>query len=99
MYAVGLRFWNVVTPYYIMMYFLEEIPNFYNFCLCLSTALDSLVPDNITGRKNRMQEVLYYWKPCVMFLSTIVLILDFFPLGFGAYIWYYGDGDKDKSIG
>lgn len=31
MYMIGLRFWNVVTPYYMLMYVLEEIPNAYNF--------------------------------------------------------------------
>jgi len=31
--------------------------------------------------------------------SLIVLILDIIPLVFGCYIWYYGDGSKDQTIG
>jgi len=52
MYMIGLRFWNVVTPYYMLMYVLEEIPNAYNFLLCISASFDYLVPNNINGSEN-----------------------------------------------
>ena len=39
-YLVGLKLFNVFTPYFIIMYILEEIPNAYNLILCVAAIWD-----------------------------------------------------------
>ena len=98
-YVIGLRFWNVVTPYFILMYFLEEVPNFYNLLVCVCSLFDDYLPSNVMQSSIQLQRVLYYWKPPVYLLAFIVLILDMVPMVFGCYIWYKGDGKSDKEVG
>ena len=66
-YAIGLRFWNVVTPYFMLMWFLEEIPNFYNLIVCIASLLDTYIPSNVNPNPSttQLQRILYYWKPPV----------------------------------
>lgn len=98
-YAIGLKFWNVVTPYYLLMWFLEEIPNAYSLLVCIASQIDPSIPANIVSSDSQLQNVLYIWKPFVNVLAFIVLILDLFPIAFGLYIFYYADGSKDRDIG
>ena len=98
-YAIGLKFWNVVTPYYILMWFLEEIPNAYSLLVCICSQVDTLIPANIVDSDAQLQNMLYVWKPFIYVLAFVVLLLDLFPIAFGLYIFYYADGSKDRDIG
>lgn len=98
-YLIGLRFWNVVTPYYVLMWLLEEIPNAYNLLVCACSQIDPLIPSNVNSSTTQLQKILYLWKPIIDVLAFIVLVLDLLPLGFGCYIWYFGDGVNDQEIG
>lgn len=98
-YMFGLRFWNVATPYFILMWLLEEIPNAYNLAICIASQIDPAIPSNVSSSTTQLQTILYIWKPVIRVLAVVVLILDLLPLGFGCYIWYYGDGEKDQAIG
>jgi hypothetical protein len=94
-YMIGLRFFNVVTPYFIIMWFLEEIPNLYNLIVCIASLIDDFIPSNVNPSTTQLQRILYYWKPPIELLAFILLVLDMIPLAFGCYIWYFAEGQPD----
>ena len=98
-YAIGLRFWNVVTPYFILIWFLEEIPNAYAFTIAVCSQIDPYIPSNVQSTTTQLQKILYIWKPIAWALAYFVLFLDVVPFCFGCYLWFYGDGPKDQEIG
>ena len=49
--------------------------------------------------KSPLEKIFYYFRPFVEDVAFLVILADVFPIVFGAYLWYSGDGDKDREIG
>lgn len=81
------------------MFFLEEVPNVYNFIICISSYFDSVVPQNLEKNPFALQRALYYWKPIVECIAFVTVVVQIIPVVFGCYIWYFQDGTYDGDIG
>ena len=49
--------------------------------------------------KYPLEKIFYYFRPFVEDVAFLVILADVFPIVLGAYLWYSGDGDKDREIG
>ena len=43
-FAITLQFWNGWNIYYLIMFVAEEIPNVYNFLVCICVFIDFYLP-------------------------------------------------------
>ena len=91
-YIVTLQFWNTFHIFYILMYVLEELPNAFNFVICMASFLDNVLPQNLQSNPFALQRALYYWKPIIQCISLLTIIVQIIPVVFGCYIWYFQDG-------
>lgn len=46
-YLVTLKAWNIFNAFYLVMYFLQEIPNAYSFSVCIAAILDKYMPNTL----------------------------------------------------
>lgn len=46
-YLITLKAWNIFNFLYIAMYFLQEIPNAYSFCVCVAAIIDKYMPNTL----------------------------------------------------
>ena len=75
MYMLPLKLWNSFSFEYMLMYVAEEIPNTFNFIICLSALIDQLIPEYIHIRGDQIQRTFYYWKPIVNLVALLALII------------------------
>ena len=91
-YAVGLRWFNTASPYYVTLFTLELIPILYTLGIVLSQAPGATVGILTTTE-------LYYAKPWVESLGVTLILVDCAPLFFGFFTWEHSDGPGEENLG
>ena len=98
-YMFVLSGWDDGNVTFVLLYFMEELPNFYCMLAVLCYYLDNYLPQYLVKDYGVLQKVIYNWKPMVQIFSYITLFVQMIPLCVGAYLWYFKDGQEDAQIG
>lgn len=97
-YSISLNLWNGFDFYYLLLFFLQEIPNVFAFMICSISFLD-LIPDWLdTTTVSQIMKIIYYFKPFIDLIAFLTIIIENFPLVFALFLWNKGDDDSQVSI-
>ena len=92
--------YNNISVWYVIKVVAEYAPAIYTILMNLLTLGDSLIlPNTYYTDKYPIEKIFYYFRPFFEVIAFIVILVDVLPIVFGAYLWYSGDGDKDREIG
>jgi len=92
--------YNNISVWYVIKVVAEYAPALYTILMNLLTISDSFIVLNpYYTDKYPIEKIFYYFRPFFEVIAFIVILADVLPIVFGAYLWYSGDGDKDREIG
>ena len=96
------RFYTLKTLslWFVLKFLAEITPNVYNIIMTVLTQVDAIITVSSTYTDAyKLQRIGYYYKPVAEIIGLLALIVNIFPMVFGSYLWYFGDGSMDRAMG